>query len=393
MLRNSTNQSYRFALEHFERFLLSKYPTKYNIETILKPLSEADPRNGINSKEGLNLYTILDEFVSYLLEPDKLNLTAKSIKSYLVGVRSYLAYYDIDVIPSKFRRKVKVPREYKEDEKALDAADIRKILLACNNKRLKTYLLVLASGGFRAMEALAIRIKDIDFSVTPTKIHVRKEYAKTKVARDIYISDEATKYLKHWLDWKYRDKTKERLKSLTKDPNDLVFTIYSTAKNPETLYIRIISEFEKLLQVIGLDDRKEGKQRRMKITLHSFRRYVKTTISDLGYQDYSEWFLGHAKNAYYTKKELERREIYSTKCMKSLEYLDYATLDQTNRSLDGRLRQLQQVKDAEIQELRQKMDQQQKQMVSMQNTQEELKLLLKNPRRLVEILDRESKAK
>jgi hypothetical protein len=36
------------------------------------------------------------------------------------------------------------------------------------------------------------------------------EYAKTRVARDIYISDEATQYLKQWMDWKYRDKAKEK---------------------------------------------------------------------------------------------------------------------------------------------------------------------------------------
>ena len=44
-------------------------------------------------------------------------------------------------------------------------------LITCNNRRLKTYLLILASGGMRATEALTIRLKDIDFSVNPTKIH------------------------------------------------------------------------------------------------------------------------------------------------------------------------------------------------------------------------------
>ena len=34
--------------------------------------------------------------------------------------------------------------------------------------------------------------------------------------------------------------------------------------------------------------------KRRKITLHSFRRWVKSTISDLGYADYSEYFIGHA---------------------------------------------------------------------------------------------------
>jgi integrase len=112
----------------------------------------------------------------------------------MAGLRSYLAYYDIDVVPSKFKRKVKMPKAYREDEEALDVHDIRNVLLVCNNRRLKTYILVLASGGFRAVEALAIRHKDIDFSASPTKIHVRKEYSKTRVSRDVYISDGATKF-------------------------------------------------------------------------------------------------------------------------------------------------------------------------------------------------------
>src|ERR687885_706773 len=95
---------------------------------------------------------------------DTLNLTLKSITLYITAVRSYLAYYDIDIIPSKFKRKVKMPKMYREDEEPLDVSDIRKILLSCNNRRLKTYLLVLASGGMRAVEALAIRVKDIDFT-------------------------------------------------------------------------------------------------------------------------------------------------------------------------------------------------------------------------------------
>lgn len=132
----------------------------------------------------------------------------------MTSVRSYFAYHDVDVIPTKFKRKVKM--SHREDEEALDTLDIRKILLACNNRRLRTYLLVLASGGMPAVEGLAIRIKDVDFSVNPTKIHIRKEYAKTRVARDIYISDEATHYLKQWLDWKYSNPERPRLQ----DEND-----------------------------------------------------------------------------------------------------------------------------------------------------------------------------
>src|ERR687885_2840893 len=276
---------------------------------------------------------------------DTLNLTLKSITLYITAVRSYLAYHDIDIIPSKFRRKVKMPKSYREDEEPLDVSDIRKILLSCNNRRLKTYLLVLASGGMRAIEGLAIRLKDIDFTVSSTKIHIRKEYSKTKTARDIYISDEATQYLKQWINWKYNNEERPRIR----DDDDLVFTVYRT-KAPATLYVKVITEFEKLLSVVGLDERKEGKLRRRKITLHSFRRFVKTVISDQTNTDYSEWFLGHNKSPYYTKKEPERREIYATKCMKYLTFLDYTTLEATGKNIEAKLSE----KEREIQMLSQR---------------------------------------
>ena len=44
-------------------------------------------------------------------------------------------------------------------------------------------------------------------------------------------------------------------------------------------------------------DKEDGNQRRRKITLHSFRRFLKTTISDLGYADFFEWFIGHSGSA------------------------------------------------------------------------------------------------
>ena len=288
---------------------------------------------------------MLEGFVCYMKSTNP-NLTASSLKLYMVSVRSYLAYFDIDVIPSKFKRKVKMPKVYREDEEPLDVSDIRKILLACNNRRLKTYLLVLASGGMRAVEGLAIRLKDIDFSKNATKIHIRKEYTKTRVARDIYISDEATQYLKQWFDWKYNNKERPR----DSNPDDLIFTIHKSTK-PKVIYVKVLVEFEKLLALTGLDERKEeGVQKRRKITLHSLRRFVKTVISDQTNQDYSEWFLGHNKSPYYTKKEPDRREIYATKCMSYLTFLDYTILESTGKNIEANLSE----KEKEILILRQR---------------------------------------
>jgi integrase len=324
--RNSikSKRSYSSGITLLQNFLKINQQSYQDCdcETILQPLLE----------NRMNVYELLDSFVSYVLGI-KPEITPRSLSLYITALRSYFAYYDIDVLPSKFRRKVKMPKIYREDEEAIDAQDIRKILLVCNNRRLKAYLLVLASGGMRAVEALATRLKDIDFSTSPTKIHIRKEYAKTKVSRDIYISDEATQYLKRWIDWKYCNKERPRKPNL----EDLAFTLHS-GTDPNVIYVKICEEFQKLLATAGLDGRKEeGIQRRRKITLHSFRRFVKTVTSDQANQDYSEWYLGHCKSPYYTKKEPEKREVYATKIMKYLTFLDYATLEVTGKNIEAKL--------------------------------------------------------
>jgi integrase len=285
-----TRSNYLTALVHLESFLYNRYDGKYSVDSIIDLIS----RNQIN------VYELLDGFVSFKYINGNLKNKPQSIKTHLAGIKSYFAYYDIDIIPSKFKRRVKMPKTPKEKEEPIDAADIRKILLSCNNRRLKIYLLVLASGGLRAVEGCAIRIKDINFKVNPTMIHIRAEFAKTRVGRDVYISDEATRYLNQWLDWKYRNRSI--------NPDDLVFNTFRVRSKPEILYGKIATEFTKVLKVAGLDARKEGMRRR-KITLHSLRRFVKTVISDEVGGDYSEWFLGHNGSVYYTKKELERREI------------------------------------------------------------------------------------
>jgi site-specific recombinase XerD len=101
--RNSreTRNAYHRGLTHFQNFLNEKYPT-LTVESILQPLI----RNEIN------IYELLDNFVPFLI---KLKLSVNSITLYMTAVRSYFAYYDIDVISSKFKRKVKMPKVSRED--------------------------------------------------------------------------------------------------------------------------------------------------------------------------------------------------------------------------------------------------------------------------------------
>jgi integrase len=348
--RGSVNSkcSYGIGLKHFQCFLSSSnsdsnnYGQSYNIETILLALQS----------NTVNVYELLDSFVSYLVHLPRLPpIAPTSIALYVYAVRSYLQYHDIDINPYKFRRRVRLPRVPREDERPIDASEIRNVLLACNSRRLKAYILVLASGGMRAIEGLAIRYGDLDFSISPTRVHIRREFTKTKAARDIYISDEATTYLKQWLDWKYREerisKTGKRTPTTTTPmPDDLVFSPFVDS-NPAHMYQKLSYDFHKLLKVVGLDARKENSLRGV-VTFHSFRRFVKTVISDATNQDYSEWFLGHRKSPYYTNKEFQLRELYRIKCMPLLTFLNFAEIESAGRrDFEAKLEE----KDREIERL------------------------------------------
>lgn len=354
----STKTTYAVALSHFQNFLDTKQFTLHNI---LEPIKGGK----------IDMYTLLDELVGYLLEQkngndESMTISPRSIKAYIAAVKSYLAYNDIDIIPAKFKRKVKMPSTFEENEEAIDAKDVREILLHINNRRLKPFLLCLASGAFRTNEATSLRIKDIDFDTSPTLVHVRNTQAhktKTRVTRFTFISDEATKYLKEWITWRYRERSHSN-QTPTENPNDLVFADRKITSS-DGIYTKLRNEFSKVLKNVGRERRKEGMQRRT-ITLNSFRRFAKTTVSDQVSSDFSEWFIGHKHSTYWTKKDGEKQQIYKTKCMNYLTFLDYTTLEATGKSIEAKisekeneiqlLRQRDQIKDKEMKEMKEQIE-------------------------------------
>ena len=53
--------------------------------------------------------------------------------------------------------------------------------------------MLLAATGMRAVEALHIRVKDIDFDNKPARIFVRGENTKTKTDRTVFLTEETSK--------------------------------------------------------------------------------------------------------------------------------------------------------------------------------------------------------
>ena len=65
---------------------------------------------------------------------------------------------------------------------------------------------------------------------------------------------------------------------------------------------------------------------------------MKTTISDLGYSDYSEWFIGHSHSTYYRKPQSEKLELFC-KIEPYLTYLDYSELEAKGADFETKLQE------------------------------------------------------
>jgi hypothetical protein len=52
----------------------------------------------------VDVYELLDQFVSYL---SQLSIAVASVKLYIAAVRSFLEFSDIDIMQSKFKRRVR----------------------------------------------------------------------------------------------------------------------------------------------------------------------------------------------------------------------------------------------------------------------------------------------
>ena len=346
-MNKSTAGQYLSRLNIFSVFLNKEFDG-LTIDSLVNKIKEktADP------------YSILSAYSAYLRN---CNLSTITIKQRVVTVKNFFEYCDIDVSPRKFKIKVRLPKAVKRNKEAISKEDVIDILNQCSDFRLKTYVMLLAATGMRAVEALHIRVKDIDFDNKPARLFVRGENTKTKTDRTVFLTEETANQLESWLKYKHRtrrvcyqnkdkENENENKKIITeyRTPSikntDLVFAVYQNKQTPDTssLYTELAGSFAKTLDRMGKGEREDSNERRRQVTLHSFRRFVKTTISDLGYADYSEYFIGHSGSTYWRKKESEKAEIFR-KIESYLTFLNIHQLERQGADIMSKVNELEEV--------------------------------------------------
>ncbi len=66
---------------------------------------------------------------------------------------------------------------------------------------------------------------------------------------------------------------------------------------------------------------------------------MKTTISDLGYADFSGWFIGHSGSTHWTKKDSEKAEIFR-KIEPYLTFLNIPQLERQSADIQTKVEEL-----------------------------------------------------
>ena len=365
-MNKQTANEYNTRLSNFEKFLVSQYGNNNNNNNNNNTINLDRFVEGL--REGkFDIYETLGDYCIYLQNS---NIHTSTLKQRIVTAKNFLEFHDIDISPRKFKLKIHLPKNIKRNKEAIDKNDIVNILNGCSDIKLKTYVMLLACTGLRATEALSISTKDLNLESIPAKVIIRGEYTKTKVDRYVFLTNEIVGQLKKWLDYKYRTrrvcgrdkKTGELIddyRTPEKNHDDLVFSIrdYKTSSSinrhkknynrsprskPQNNYHYIVALFDRTIDRIGMGSKEYGNETRRNITLNSFRRFVKSTISDLGYADYSEWFIGHAGSTYWRKKDSEKAEIFK-KIEPYLTFLDMQQMERQGADLQTKIEELQDI--------------------------------------------------
>jgi integrase len=344
-MSESTAYQYFTRLNDFKEFIANEYNNHLSVDNLLVKIKHGDQ----------DTYNLLNDYAAYLKNSD---ISVLTLKQRIVTVKNFLEYNDVDISPRKFKIKVKLPKVVRKKKEATSKEDIIDILNICDNIRLRTYVMLLAATGMRAVEALSIRIQDLEFDSSPAKVFVRGEYTKTKADRIVFLTQEVTQQLKAWLDYKHRTrrvcyqdqqngKTITEYRTPDKKDIDLVFAVYQNKATPDpnSLYDDLRGSFAKTLDRMGKRNMEYSNLTRRQITFHSFRRFVKTTISDLGYSDYSEWFIGHSGSTYWTKKDSEKAEIFC-KVEPYLTFLNIPELQRQGADIQTKVEELEELNQA-----------------------------------------------
>jgi integrase len=252
--------------------------------------------------------------------------------------KKFLRFCGSKINNEDFTDLVTLPKKNKPDFVAAEKPSVIELLNNCKNQRLKTALLMAASLGCRKLEMCAVSNNMVNFE--KDTITFPAAHTKTRQERTRRMTKELSNQIKTWNAIKYRPHRvvhkngKAEIVNPVPHPDDLLLSFWhhDYKTKPEGLSDSIDVEYRELADMLKIQ-RKAG---RRVLTFHRLRALVKSTISDLGYGDFSEWYIGHSASTYYRRSEKDREAVFE-KIEPYLTYVDVAAMEARTKDFETRL--------------------------------------------------------
>jgi len=254
----STRRNFNATYQSFEKFCQEKYDR--SAEEIIQEIPH----------EKDSEYDILQAWINWLSK----SIIPSTIHTRFSSLMGYFHYRGIKMYKEDVRQNISLPRIPKEEKHPLSLEEIRKIIGEANFKKKALYLTLLSSG-MRVGETVQLKKKHFDTSEKRFMIKIPANLTKTKQARTVFISKEASSAIRPLL---------KRI-----EDNDGVF---SKNENPHYAVCAEEMTFKRILNNVGLVESYES-SRTNKITMHSFRAYFFTKATRKHGENYSHMMLGH----------------------------------------------------------------------------------------------------
>jgi len=254
----STRRNFNATYQSFEKFCQEKYDRA--AEEIIQEIPQ----------EKDSEYDILQAWINWLSK----SIIPSTIHTRFSSLMGYFHYRGIKMYKEDIKQNISLPKIPKEEKHPLSLEEIRKIISEANFKKKSLYLTLLSSG-MRVGETVQLKKKHFDTSDKRFMIKIPADLTKTKKARTVFISKEASTAIR------------PLLKKI--DDDDQVF---SKNKNPHYAVCAEEMTFKRILNNVGLVESYES-SRTNKITMHSFRAYFFTKAVRKHDENYAHMMTGH----------------------------------------------------------------------------------------------------
>jgi integrase len=322
------------------------------------------------------VYEMFSDYVEYLKNK---NLSRQRIKMLLHTSRRALnKAMDIKIDKDTFKDETNdsLPDQYSNDKTLITSENIKTLIYAAKDLKLKTVITVLGSTGMRISELLRLKYKYVTWEWTKTEndidvppyISIPAHITKTRRSRKAYLTNESVQCLMSWLDYKYRDRR------YYKKPSDIsesyIFRMHhDTPSTPEqveemekdmnlnyrSMYFYLQKDFKKLVEQEGLGEKFRNNNH--SVSIHSLRHYVITTVEELTNVTSAYFWAGKRQVGYIFNDKDPQAILDLYKTVESrLTFLNPKVIKQTDKNELKRQQKL-------IDELTQQMRQQRKEIL------------------------------